>query len=122
MPFDWEKYFELGQQLGNAGLTEEFHRAAISRLYYSAFNLTFRYLDSRGKFIDSGLNKKHADTIYSMRIAGHPAKSQILKDLRGYRNECDYDDDVPDLSGKLKDTLVYSKALIDWLKTNPKLR
>ncbi|OFV93414.1 MAG: hypothetical protein A3H28_16370 [Acidobacteria bacterium RIFCSPLOWO2_02_FULL_61_28] len=42
MPFDWNKYFILGEELANrVNADEASKRTAISRAYYCVFNLAF---------------------------------------------------------------------------------
>lgn len=47
MPFDWNEFLSLAQQLARRN-DEASKRTAISRAYYCAFNIAFERAESRG--------------------------------------------------------------------------
>lgn len=100
MSFNWKKYYKLAEHIkdGITGVDKEAcQRSAVSRAYYAAFCKARNYArDREGCQLtrtgeDHGLVQKH----HRVRQKRHVAV--WLGQLYGWRNQCDYDDVVPDL-------------------------
>ncbi len=80
-----------------AGTTEAAWRTAISRAYYAAFHTARQLLRDLGLRAPRG-DQAHAYLWMRLSNCGDPQLAvacQKLQDLRGKRNEADYDIDVP---------------------------
>ncbi len=117
MSFDWLSLYKVAKalnktakQLDSSAEQEAFYRSAISRAYYSVFNLSFRRMQSFwGNDPSSEGIQKHQWTIDRFRhFRPHSEReaqkskaldynqiAQSLHRLRGYRNAADYDDKMP---------------------------
>jgi uncharacterized protein (UPF0332 family) len=121
MAFNWKDYLSLAYLLKNLSKLifhrkESICRSAVSRAYYAAFCHARNYardkegLKLTGKVTDHGIVKDH------FRKKGQFDIASELDDLRDWRNSCDYDDVVGDLSAKLKSALKNAQEIIDKLK------
>ncbi len=80
-----------------AGTTEAAWRTAISRAYYAAFHTARQLLRDLGFRVPRG-DQAHAYLWMRLSNCGDPqlvVAGQKLQDLRGKRNEADYDIDLP---------------------------
>ncbi len=120
MPFDWKEYLNLARSLqkqkGNDYFQEAAFRSAISRAYYSAFCHARNYIRDGEGFIpynnamDHSRVRKHFERQRKFDI------SENLNELRRWRNHCDYEDTVDDLSNLLKDAIQNAQEIINKLK------
>ena len=101
MAFNGQETLDLARQLQTTtppGVSDEAaRRCAVSRAYFAAFGHAIRYavaylgFEPREAADDHGRLKAH---LKQKRRAGVSAR---LDQLRGWRNQCDYDDDAGDL-------------------------
>lgn len=120
MSFDWKEYLNLARSLqnqqGSNYSQEATSRSAISRAYYSAFCHARNFIRDREGFnpynnaMDHSRVRKHFERQRKSDI------SDSLNELRRWRNACDYNDTVNDLSELLKDALQNAQEVIDELK------
>jgi hypothetical protein len=108
MSFNWAEYLSLAESLcglpvsGPPVGTEAMQRASVSRAYYAAYILARNHLrDVDGVRVPRGQNPHQ---FVAARFANHPdpmraSIGQHLDRLRTARNQCDYDDVVPNLPG-----------------------
>jgi hypothetical protein len=103
VPFDWQEYLAVARFVNgqpNQSLSLEAGlRTVIGRAYYAAYGHALRYacdylgfrprqrIEERAQ--DHGWVRAHLRQRRRVRV------SDILRDLRDWRNVCDYDDDPP---------------------------
>lgn len=90
MPFDWNQYIELAEQLNSDKPSEAQMRSATSRAYYGAFILC---RNKKGKSLDKE-GDIHARLIRELKASANAFELSIgnlLFDLRKKRNDADYD-------------------------------
>jgi hypothetical protein len=120
MAFDWSEYLTLarhlqGQVNGSFG-QEAALRCAISRAYYAAFCHARNYArDCQGfaptyKAQDHGLVREH------FKRRGNVIIATSLDQLRQWRNQCDYDDSIPNLALMCVGSILRAQEIIDFLK------
>jgi hypothetical protein len=66
-------------------------------------------------FVPSGGAGDHGSLAAHFRLRGMPALAVSLRDLRRWRNECDYDNVVPTLSTTVGEALREAAAVIQRL-------
>ncbi len=127
MSFDWREYLTLAQFLhenGIAGCSKEAsERVAISRAYYSAFCHARNYASTKLGFI-KGRGNDHQLLIIHFGVVEQVNSALVgvadkLDELRGWRNDCDYDDNVAvitDLDSLVEGALDDAKEILDLLK------
>ena len=101
MAFNWKEFLELSKFLQNCDedcvSKETKLRSAISRAYFSAFCHARNYARDKEKYVpqmtaeDHKTLRQHFIFKKRMNIANH------LQDLRNWRNDCDYHDDVDNM-------------------------
>jgi hypothetical protein len=101
MLFNWREYLDLAQYLqgqGSSQFTQEAgFRCAVSRAYYAAFCHARNYArDHQGFKLSHGPND-HPRVREHFRDLGKVNIAADLEQLRIWRNQCDYDDDISNL-------------------------
>lgn len=93
--FDWREYWALAQALQDmegAGYTREAaNRTVVSRAYYAAFGVARVYAQTQLGFQPSGGARDHHALVQFLFQQGFAIEAIRLRDLRYYRNQCDYD-------------------------------
>ncbi|MCX7925442.1 MAG: hypothetical protein N2554_06480 [Fimbriimonadales bacterium] len=103
MGFDWKEFLALAQDFENrigAGYSDEAsNRAAVSRAYYAAFCTVRNYAEANLGFQRTGTPQDHELLRRHLRQQGGvwTNVAAYLRELRAWRNQCDYDDVVPNL-------------------------
>jgi uncharacterized protein (UPF0332 family) len=121
MPFRWTEFFALAQQIAGtsgAGYTDEAsNRAAVSRAYYAAFCSLRNYAASQLSFQPQGTPRDHnALRLHLHALGGEWATAaRYLQELRLWRNQCDYDDEVPNLNELTRLALNRAEAILQRL-------
>jgi len=117
MPFDWREYLELAKQLvGQASsgyFAEASERSAVSRAYFAAYCWVRNYSESKLGFQRTGSAEDHK---YLRRYLVQHGKSRVasrLNRLRGWRNKCDYDDQVVNLNQYVKSAIEAADKVIE---------
>jgi uncharacterized protein (UPF0332 family) len=103
---------------------EATERAAISRAYYSAFCHARNYAYNKHGFTPTRKAKDHELLISHFEIieqvdSAFEGVADNLDELRIWRNNCDYDDEVAvitDLNSLVEGALDDAKEIIDILK------
>jgi len=120
MPFDWKEYLNLAKSLqnqqGNNYSQEAAFRSAISRAYYSAFCHARNYIRDSEGFIPYNNAMDHSRVKKYFERQRRFDISEKLNRLRRWRNRCDYEDTVDDLTELLTDALRKAQEAIDKLK------
>ncbi len=122
MSFDCREYLEVAKYLAgfqNSGFSEEaVYRSSVSRAYYAAFCWARNYsqkclgFEPKEKYQDHKLLREHLQKIDQewVKIAHN------LNTLRKWRNKCDYENSVENLSFIVKQSIRLSSEIIDKCK------
>jgi hypothetical protein len=101
MAFDWQEFLKLAKHLQASpppGVSEEAaRRCAIGRAYYSVFGYTLRYAKDHLGYTSLESSDDHRELRKHLKSHGCWKVADHLNDLRRWRNDCDYDEDVGDL-------------------------
>ena len=120
MPFDWKEYLDLAKLLQNQkrnGYSQEAEfRSAVSRAYYAAFCHARNFIRNYEDFIPSNNADDHFSVREYLRQQRKFDIADNLNALRRWRNRCDYEDIVENLSDLLIDALKNAQEVIDKLK------
>lgn len=118
MPFDWGEFLKLACDLqgrSGPGYSEEAaYRTAVSRAYYAAFCRTRDYAQANLRFRPSRTARDHQQLIDHLRLQAHPWGdiADDLDDLRGWRNQCDYDPYVPNLQNMVTRAIQIANQIL----------
>ncbi len=116
MPFDWREYLELAKDLSGqttAGYSSEAaERSAVSRAYYSAFCWVRNYAEAHLGFQKTKTAEDHRLLREHLKRQGKPQLASRLDKLRKWRNECDYDDEVPKLGHRVRNAVAIAEKTI----------
>lgn len=99
MAFNWGDYLEISKFLVNQGndiQREAALRSAVSRAYYGAFCHARNYAIAKLNYV-SKPTKDHQELPDCFYNNNFNDIENILVELRGWRNKCDYDDKVSNL-------------------------
>jgi len=99
MPFDWNEFVELArileQQAKNAVYPEAYYRSAVSRAYFSAFGHAINYAKNFLQFTPRELVEDHGRLREHLKRRRRKGDSDRLEQLRQWRNEADYLNELP---------------------------
>ena len=121
MRFDWNDYLDLAQRLEELidGCGEDAcRRSAVSRAYYAAYCLARNYAIEMFNFPPSPKSDRYKDHGLVRDIfkdKGVIDVSSGLDDLRHWRNDCDYEDEVPYLLHLCQDAIESAEEVIGHL-------
>lgn len=108
MPFDWREFLKLARSLqgrADSGYSAEASdRTAISRAYYAAFCHARNFAKENQGFAPRKTGEDHKTLReHFTRLGGEWAMvANNLDALRKWRNQCDYDDSVPNLLNQVR--------------------
>ena len=118
--FDWKEFLALAKAIaGRADLSysaEASDRTAVSRAYYAAFCLTRNCAKSKLGFRPARHSEDHANLRKYLVRLGMSKMASDLNRLRQWRNQCDYDDRVPNLSNVVKIALISAGNVVQGCK------
>lgn len=101
MAFHWDEYLRLARFLETAGsrqyTQEAARRSATSRAYYAAFCHARNFARDQHGFQPSYNVPDHGDVRAHFGTHGMPEIADKLRELRQWRNLCDYRDTVHSL-------------------------
>ena len=116
MSFDWKEYLNLAYFLsGRREKTyspEGGYRSAVSRAYYAAFCYARNHARDNEGFKPSKSVEDHKKLRSHFRRNRKLEIASYLEDLRQWRNSCDYDDKVENLSQLLRSSLKTAEEII----------
>lgn len=118
MGFEWAELLALAQDLeGRSGVgysVEASNRAAVSRAYYAAFCRLRNYAEANLGFQRTGTPQDHELLRRHLRQLGGAwtGVAASLRDLRAWRNQCDYDDTVPNLNTVVSAALSHAASVL----------
>ncbi|MGI8551546.1 MAG: hypothetical protein ACR2PL_12305 [Dehalococcoidia bacterium] len=118
MPFDWTNYLKLARFLGEREFEfgrEAAARSAVSRAYYAAYHHARDYATRRLGFESRRQAADHGSLVARFRERRMVSIADRLKRLREWREQCDYDDTIPDLANVLSSALRETEDVIERL-------
>ncbi|RMG51406.1 MAG: HEPN domain-containing protein [Acidobacteria bacterium] len=120
MAFHWKEFLELARDLtghtGSGYSVEATNRTAVSRAYYAAFCWARNYAASRMGYQRTGQVEDHASLRAHMKARGKSQTASRLNKLRKWRNQCDYDDHVPNLNTLVQSAIKIADRVIQECK------
>jgi len=109
MSFNWKEFLKLAQLLKEDKdikcNKEAAYRSAVSRAYFSAFCFARNYAQANLDYQPLFNADDHSHIREHYRIYNMDEIARLLDHLRGWRNECDYFDEINNREGTL-DVLV----------------
>jgi hypothetical protein len=119
MLFNWREYLALAQYLqgqGSSQFTQEAgFRCAVSRAYYAAFCHARNYARDQHGFVLTYSARDHTLVRQHFKGRSDTITATALDDLRQWRNLCDYDDTVSNLSSLLTSAISAAQAIFSRL-------
>lgn len=116
MSFDWKEFLNLARFLqGHSGSSfnqESGFRCSVSRAYYAAFCHARNYARDQSSFIPTYKSVDHRRVREHFQHLGITEISSKLDDLRVWRNKCDYDDNVSNISFLVSSAIARSQEII----------
>ena len=116
MSFDWKEYLNLARFLqgygGSSFNQEAGFRCSVSSAYYAAFCHARNYARDQHRFIPTYKSEDHRRVREYFRNLGMTGISSKLDDLRGWRNNCDYDDMVSNISYLVSSAIARAQEII----------
>jgi uncharacterized protein (UPF0332 family) len=122
MAFDWELFLTVARKLIDPASNPEEpeFRSSVSRAYYSAFHVALDYAEKNEHFIRRGYAGDHGALIAHFKRSNKQRVFEKLKDLRGWREQCDYDEQIDNLPFMTEYAIPFAQLVIDILKPKPK--
>lgn len=94
-------------------LEEAVQRTIVSRAYYAAFNLAKTHQLDQDPDNGALKSKQAHQIVYQWLIDENLGiAAQRLKNLRNWRNQCDYDSSVPNINQMTKSALENANSVI----------
>jgi hypothetical protein len=123
MAFDWREYLTLAEAIHReAGATlpeEAANRSAVSRAYYAAFCAARNWAATHQNF--QAANNPNDHPLLRNHFKGRRGWLEVastLDELRQWRNQCDYTDEIPgDIPALAQMALQGSQKILDRLRT-----
>lgn len=119
MAFDWAEFLAVAEHLHTAPAPtctrEALLRSVVGRAYYAAYGVARQYAAQHLGFRVHGQPDDHVRLPWRLISYGLPLAGTRLKDLRDWRNECDYDDNVDDLEHVASIALLRARQITDEL-------
>ena len=119
MAFDWREYLSLARSLSGQSAAsyapEAASRSAVSRAYYAAFCHARNYADDHLQFHPRNDASDHSRLRAHLSRAGMSDAADRLRDLRQWRNACDYHDTVAHLSAMVASAIVQADKIVNQL-------
>jgi uncharacterized protein (UPF0332 family) len=114
--FDWREYLELAKALAGmqtAGYSQEAaERSAVSRAYYAAFGCARNYAQNALGFTPQAGSEDHRRLREHFRQQGLLRLASDLNRLRAWRNACDYEQQVAQLSNYVRVGIQLASTII----------
>lgn len=119
MGFNWNEFLDLACYLAGQTSTvyskEAAKRTSVSRSYYAAFCSARNYAKINQDFKPGQAAEDHRRLRQHFKDLGGIwiEVSEHLDDLRKWRNQCDYDDMVPDLDRLVLEAIQIAKEILN---------
>ena len=98
--FNWNEFYQLAAHLNHDysfSCQEAVQRTIVSRAYYAAFGMAKEVLEHKYKIIVPQNAASHKNILMEYKKQGRDDISDPLKELREYRNCCDYNKNVQEI-------------------------
>ena len=99
MGFDWTEFIKLAEFLRDYNATafapESGYRSAVSRCYFAAYCYARDYAVGRLGFVANKAADDHTRLREHFKKRNMMVIAQKLDRLREWRNECDYENEIP---------------------------
>lgn len=117
-PFDWEDYLVFAEDLQKNRADDAALRSAVSRAYYTAYNLAVRFLENRHLAVKSFGNKHEAVWNEFQRGPGKDWKAvyKIGDSLKKRRVDADYFLTQKKWTEEVKVAIAEAKNIQHWLR------
>jgi hypothetical protein len=120
MGFEWTEYLGVASLLREtaSGLCSEQARlrSAVSRMYFGAYCYARNYARDRQTFTPTGAVDDHLLLLEHFRNRRRMREASALDNLRKWRNLCDYQDEVADLTLIVESAETAATSLIALLR------
>ena len=113
--FNWNEFYLLAKYLNDDysfTCQEDVQRTIVSRAYYGAFCMAKEVLEHKYKITVPQNSTSHKYVRIEYKKQGRDDISALLRDLREYRNCCDYNKIVTDLHKIVNESLIMSENII----------
>jgi len=113
--FSWNEFYRLAEHLHNGcsfECWEAVQRTIVSRAYYAAFCMAKEVLEHKYKITVPQNSASHTYVRIEYKKQGRGDISDPLRELRKYRNCCDYNKNVKDLHLLVNKSLILSEDII----------
>ena len=113
--FNWNEFYLLAEYLNSDysfGCQEAVQRTIVSRVYYAAFGMAKEVLEYKYKITVPQNAASHKYVRIEYEKQGRDDISDSLRELRKYRNCCDYNKNVNDLHKIVNESLIISENII----------
>jgi hypothetical protein len=97
----------------NITLAEATLRTAVSRAYYAAYRSLCDSETTKAGFVRGGKTRDHEMILIHLESHGRGDRAGDLRLLRRLRNQCEYDDCVPELRRRAELAIVISRLLME---------
>ncbi|MGD9896061.1 MAG: hypothetical protein AB7T14_03130 [Candidatus Methylacidiphilaceae bacterium] len=117
MPFDWREYLKLAKELSGTQSVADYsleaaYRSATSRAYYAAFCWARNYAKQCLEFKPTRKADDHVRLSNYLGARGKIELASHLRDLRLWRNICDYEEEVVGLHDMVNTGITYADKVI----------
>jgi uncharacterized protein (UPF0332 family) len=114
--FDWTEFLELAKSLvgqSNRGYSQEAaDRSAVSRAYYAAFCCARNYAEAQLGFKRKETAMDHRALCDFLKNQGKVQVAADLTRLRQWRNDCDYEDQGPNIRAIVVSALSTASQIV----------
>lgn len=119
--FDWSSFLQVARELVSRPpdqFSEGAKRSAVSRAYYAAFCSLRNYTVQKLGFSTPKQSfRVHQDLQrHLQKLSGWEDIADKLKELRMYRNQCDYEDKIDNIEKIVESSLRLASDILDRLQ------
>lgn len=117
MAYNWREFLELAEHLlamRDDVKEESKQRSAASRAYYAAFGRAADYAENQGTEL-RGYGQDHSAVRRHFKERWRHDISNRLYDLQLWREQCDYDDEVENLSDLAAQAIINADYILEKL-------
>jgi len=115
MSFDWSEYLTIARFLAEDGIVATAggaRRSAVSRAYYAAYGHARSHASRNLGFVPHRRADDHERLCDHLETHRHPDEADTLRELRRWRNRCDYNDSVGALEGLVAASIAGAGEII----------
>ena len=119
MSFDWSGFLGVAEGLCTAAqknpthrLAQAFYRTAVGRAYFASYCHARSYAEQHLDFVRTHGPNDHEYVRDTIRAAGKVKEASALDDLRKFRNQCDYDEQVHNVDLMAAGSLMKARSVM----------